>query len=50
MVGKSVWSVEDKVVLVTGGAAGIGAGLVRTLLSHNARVSNNNIDRYIILS
>ncbi|XP_072944128.1 15-hydroxyprostaglandin dehydrogenase [NAD(+)]-like [Epargyreus clarus] len=31
-----VWSVEDKVFLVTGGAAGVGAGLVRRLLFHNA--------------
>ncbi|CAH2074425.1 unnamed protein product, partial [Iphiclides podalirius] len=28
---------EDKVVIVTGGAAGIGAGLVRGILSQNAR-------------
>lgn len=30
---------EGKVVVVTGGATGIGAGLVRSILSHNARVS-----------
>lgn len=32
------WSFHGKVVLVTGGAAGIGASLVRTLLCMNARV------------
>ncbi|XP_045485142.1 alcohol dehydrogenase 2 isoform X3 [Pieris rapae] len=31
-----VWSVDNKVVLVTGGAAGVGAGLVRELLARNA--------------
>ncbi|KAH9639077.1 hypothetical protein HF086_009046 [Spodoptera exigua] len=30
-------SVEDKVFLVTGGAAGVGAGIVRALLHENAR-------------
>lgn len=30
--------VEDKVFLVTGGAAGVGAGIVRALLAENARV------------
>ncbi|CAH0720617.1 unnamed protein product, partial [Brenthis ino] len=30
------WSVKGKVILVTGGAAGIGAGLVRGLLTQNA--------------
>lgn len=32
--------VEDKVFLVTGGAAGVGAGIVRALLTENARVSS----------
>lgn len=31
-------TIEDKVVLVTGGAAGVGAAVVRTLLGENARV------------
>ncbi|XP_050664538.1 15-hydroxyprostaglandin dehydrogenase [NAD(+)]-like [Leptidea sinapis] len=31
------WNVEGKVVLVTGGANGVGAGLVRELLARNAR-------------
>lgn len=31
-------NIEDKVFLVTGGAAGVGAGVVRALLSENARV------------
>ncbi|KOB70885.1 putative alcohol dehydrogenase [Operophtera brumata] len=30
-------NIEDKVCLVTGGAAGVGAGVVRALLSENAR-------------
>lgn len=34
---------EDQVVIVTGGAAGIGAGLVRAILSQNARVSFYNL-------
>lgn len=33
------WNVKGKVILVTGGAAGIGAGLVRGLLTQNASVS-----------
>lgn len=32
-------SVDGKVVLVTGGAAGVGAGLVRELLARNAAVN-----------
>lgn len=31
-------NIEDKVFLVTGGAAGVGAGVVRALLFENARV------------
>ncbi|CAK1556078.1 unnamed protein product [Leptosia nina] len=31
------WTADEKVVLVTGGAAGIGAGLVREFLAKNAR-------------
>ncbi|XP_026494804.2 15-hydroxyprostaglandin dehydrogenase [NAD(+)]-like [Vanessa tameamea] len=31
------WTIDGKVILVTGGAAGIGAGLVRSLLTLNAR-------------
>ncbi|XP_041977814.1 15-hydroxyprostaglandin dehydrogenase [NAD(+)]-like [Aricia agestis] len=31
------WKVEDKVVLVTGGAAGVGAALVREMVAQNAR-------------
>ncbi|CAB3234590.1 unnamed protein product [Arctia plantaginis] len=34
---KRYLSVEDKVFLVTGGAAGVGAGVVRALLEENAR-------------
>jgi NAD(P)-dependent dehydrogenase (short-subunit alcohol dehydrogenase family) len=33
--------VKDKVFLVTGGAAGVGAGIVRALLMDNARVSSS---------
>lgn len=33
--------VEDKVFLVTGGAAGVGAAVVRALLEENARVCIN---------
>lgn len=35
-----MWSpnIEDKVFLVTGGAAGVGAAVVRSLLAENARV------------
>ena len=36
---KRVLCVEDKVFLVTGGAAGVGAGIVRALLRENARVN-----------
>lgn len=34
-------NIVDKVFLVTGGAAGVGAGVVRALLSENARVNFN---------
>lgn len=36
---RRVLCVEDKVFLVTGGAAGVGAGIVRALLRENARVN-----------
>lgn len=33
-----MYEVRDKVVLVTGGAAGIGAGVVRAFLNEGAKV------------
>lgn len=36
----SSFSIENKVFLVTGGAAGVGAGIARALLSENALVSH----------
>lgn len=34
-----MYDIKDKVVLVTGGAAGIGAGVVRAFLEDGAKVS-----------
>lgn len=35
---KASQNIEEKVFVVTGGAAGVGAGVVRALLAENARV------------
>lgn len=47
----NVWSpnIEDKVFLVTGGAAGVGAAVVRRLLAENARVKQFLVHKILLL-
>lgn len=43
-----MYEVRDKVVFVTGAAAGIGAGIVKAFLDDGAKVRNNLLRLFII--